>query len=692
MIPSNAEQDASLTTSPLTRLVAVLVCWLVPAVLWAPVTAGAHDVPGDPTDQLGILTGFDRLRQHTLGADTIEVWVCQLSASGSAVDAEVVAADLNEFLPGYMDWLSGGAKQLSFVAGGLVMLAGSTPDPAACLDAVEPVAAADAVASNGALLVFNVNYEELAGTPGDGSAFPANGRFGVVGANEVKFISTLDRAALAQVVGHTMEFPHSLTGMLTDQFGNPVPDNEMDVMSRSTDMVGTPALNRYGAGWIEPSQVRVYAEAAIDVDVGPLGYLGSQLIVIPGPEPHTYAAIDVRVKSGFDANLPAEGVTVHFVDERSSVCGFEPHCSGIDRLVTPADAFPFGEQHVHGVGDTFSVYGIEVGVLDRLGGVFTVAVGDVPFGFPPDAQLQLNALTETAVTLSWPSALGAEDYEVSGAMGTSVVTAPSITLNGLAPGTVYDLGVVGRKGAERTAPLTLQVKTLAAGGSRIGLQNPAAGFWSLVENDAGLNGFYYGTPGDLAMACDWNGDGIDTVGLYRPTDGFLYLRNSNNQGPGEIEIFYGEPADIPVCGDWNGDGVETPGVYRPRNATFYLRNSNTQGFADIEFIFGNPGDVPFAGDWDGDGVDTVGLYRQTTGFVYITNENKFGVAEFEAFYGNPGDRFVVGDWDGNGLDSFGIFRPSDQTFYLSNIVGQAIADIQIVAGDQNTVPVAGVWD
>lgn len=48
------------------------------------------------------------------------------------------------------------------------------------------------------------------------------------------------------------------------------------------------------------------------------------------------------------------------------------------------------------------------------------------------------------------------------------------------------------------------------------------------------------------------------------------------QGDNLVHI---EPDD-----DWN--------AYRPSDGKVYLRNSNTPGIADIEFFFGDPDDVP----------------------------------------------------------------------------------------------------
>jgi hypothetical protein len=74
-------------------------------------------------------------------------------------------------------------------------------------------------------------------------------------------------------------------------------------------------------------------------------------------------------------------------------------------------------------------------------------------------------------------------------------------------------------------------------------------------------------------------------------------------------FYFGNPGDSPFMGDWDCDGIETPGLYRQSDGFVYLRNSNTEGIADYEFFFGNPGDVPIVGDFDGDGCDTGRWWR-----------------------------------------------------------------------------------
>ena len=231
------------------------------------------------------------------------------------------------------------------------------------------------------------------------------------------------------------------------------------------------------------------------------------------------------------------------------------------------------------------------------------------------------------------------------------------------------------------------------GADRVALHDPRSGVWHLAESDGAVSSFYYGNPRDIPYSGDWDGDGVVTLGLYRQSTGFLFLRNSNTQGIADIEIFYGDPGDIPIAGDWDGDGIDTVGIFRPSDARFYLRNTNTQGIADLDFQFGDGGDFPVAGDWDGDGIDTVGVYRPSTRTLYLTNSRETPTADITFSYTGAaaGDRIVAGDWDDDGIDTIGLYRPSDGTFYLRDTFTQSSANIVIEMGDSWMNPVAGWW-
>ena len=200
----------------------------------------------------------------------------------------------------------------------------------------------------------------------------------------------------------------------------------------------------------------------------------------------------------------------------------------------------------------------------------------------------------------------------------------------------------------------------------------ANGRWSVFGSLGDIDPltFFFGDPGDVPFMGDWDGDGIATPGLYRQSDGYVYLRDSNTQGIADREFYFGDPGDIPLAGDWNGNGRDTVSIYRTSDARVYIINElgldgGALGAADYSYGFGNPGDRPFTGDFDGDGIDTVGLYRQSTGFVYFRDSLSTGVADLSFFYGDPGDHIIAGDWDGDGDDTVAVYRPSNDRLYVN---------------------------
>ena len=201
-------------------------------------------------------------------------------------------------------------------------------------------------------------------------------------------------------------------------------------------------------------------------------------------------------------------------------------------------------------------------------------------------------------------------------------------------------------------------KLLACDWDGDGIDTPAwflNGTWAIInKNVAGAEVWYatFGQKGDIPVCGDWNGDGKDTIGVFR--NGVFLLRNINTGGTPDVQFAYGAPSDQPVVGDWNGDGKDTVGVFR--DGAFYLRNSNTSGAADYAFGYGDPGDQPLSGDWNGDGSDTIGIWRN--GALYLANRNITGIADYVFGYGDPGDAAIIGDWDNNGTDELGVVRAS----------------------------------
>jgi hypothetical protein len=296
---------------------------------------------------------------------------------------------------------------------------------------------------------------------------------------------------------------------------------------------------------------------------------------------------------------------------------------------------------------------------------------------------------------------GASVTKVTGSGNTYTVTANTGSGNGtirldvvdkdsIQDGSNNPLGGVGEGNGSYTSG---EVYTILKnnGADTTGVFRPSNG--ALYLKNSNTSGFAdvqinYGLGGDYPVVGDWDGNGTVTIGIYR--NGSFYLRNSNSIGFADMVFSFGIPGDQPVAGDWDGDGVDTIGVYRPSNGQFLLRNSNTEGAAEISFYLGNVGDVGIAGDWNGDGKDTTGVFRPSNGVIFLKDSNDTGFADYALNYGLPGDQPVMGDWDNDGIDTIGIYR--NGTFYLRNENTNGFAEIVFGLGNPGDIPIAGNWD
>jgi hypothetical protein len=203
---------------------------------------------------------------------------------------------------------------------------------------------------------------------------------------------------------------------------------------------------------------------------------------------------------------------------------------------------------------------------------------------------------------------------------------------------------------------------------------------------------------DRPVAGDWNNDGMDTIGIWRSSNGNFILRDGNPFGT-NYQFQYGKSGDLPVVGDWDGDGDTTVGIYRASNASFYLENTLTSSSSEWLFSFGAAGDIPVGGDWNGDGIDSVGVFRPSNSTFYLRNEKSAGAPDATISFGASGDLPVVGDWDNDGDDTIGVYRPSQGFFYLRNSNSAGAADLSLNFGISllgqvvtKALPIAGDWD
>ena len=358
---------------------------------------------GQQADPLGLIAGYDITTHYSLGDDFWEVWVCESPDGDLDISAsEIVKVFQSELVP-YFDWLSGGRYRPVFRAGNPGRVAASGFQP--CLDEVAGHVGAGV---EGVVTVVNQETGFARGDPGgtfgrsrgggpweivqEATLFPESGRSVNAGG---EMVSPSLISIIAHEFGHTLWFPHSY------RFDPGEYDNPMDILSDAEAapslQVGTIAINRYAAGWIDQEDVEVYpGEGRTRYMLAPPGVTGTQMLVLRSGE-GGFMTLGARVKKGYDAGLPIEGVESYFIDTVTSDCGAPGNipCFGLRRptqavAVNPTVPLDFHDEfaHVLEVGNGFMYGDISVEVVERRGDIFVVEVADDPLesmsgGSPP---------------------------------------------------------------------------------------------------------------------------------------------------------------------------------------------------------------------------------------------------------------------------------------------------------------------
>lgn len=193
---------------------------------------------------------------------------------------------------------------------------------------------------------------------------------------------------------------------------------------------------------------------------------------------------------------------------------------------------------------------------------------------------------------------------------------------------------------------------------------------------------------------DWNGDNVSTPGMFRPSNGFVYLANTNATQVAPIEFFFGVGGDIPLSGDWDGDGRDALSIYRPSNGRMYVSNKLQTQFAEFDFRFALSGSVPFAGDFNGDGLDDLGLYRDSDGLVAMRfMGSTAGTPDAQFYVGSNAETVIAGDWSGNGTDTVAWHNDAEGRWYFRLANVQGAADHVLRAGPRGArvTPISGRW-
>lgn len=167
---------------------------------------------------------------------------------------------------------------------------------------------------------------------------------------------------------------------------------------------------------------------------------------------------------------------------------------------------------------------------------------------------------------------------------------------------------------------------------------------------------------------DFNGDGVDDVGLRRISTGMWYFRPGprfNSQWSYAWES--GKGTDLqPITGDFNGDGVDDIGLRRISTGMWYFRPGPGFTSQSTYTWAGGTHLEPFVGQFDGDRVSEIGLRRISTGMWYFRPGPTYAAQRTYTWSsGSDTDvQPIVGDFNGDGVDEIGLRRIATGMWYF----------------------------
>lgn len=197
-----------------------------------------------------------------------------------------------------------------------------------------------------------------------------------------------------------------------------------------------------------------------------------------------------------------------------------------------------------------------------------------------------------------------------------------------------------------------------------------AGSWFIDRNsdrafDPATEQKGWGSPSDIPVAADWNGDGSDELAVF--TNGVWFIdRNGDFTFDPATEIQgWGASGWIPISGDWDGDGDADLGAIDPSAMVWFRDMNGDFAFDPVTEIhgWGSPGDIPLARDWNGDGKTSMGVFSGGVWFIDFDGDNAFHPATDIRGWGVAGWTPVAGDWDGDGDDDLGAIDPASMVWF-----------------------------
>ncbi len=195
---------------------------------------------------------------------------------------------------------------------------------------------------------------------------------------------------------------------------------------------------------------------------------------------------------------------------------------------------------------------------------------------------------------------------------------------------------------------------------------------------------------------DFDGDGVDDIGLYRRSNGEWHIKSvKKNDVLHSRHVYGGQASDMPVVGDFDGDGFSDIALYRHSDGQWHIKSVKKNDVLHSGHSYGGQdSDTPLVGDFDGDGADDIAVYRRSNGEWHIKSVKKNDVLHSRHVYGGQAsDMPVVGDFDGDGFDDIAVYRRNNGEWHIKSVKkNDVLHSRHSYGGFDSDIPMAGDFD
>ena len=221
-------------------------------------------------------------------------------------------------------------------------------------------------------------------------------------------------------------------------------------------------------------------------------------------------------------------------------------------------------------------------------------------------------------------------------------------------------------------------------------------FTKVLASSSGFFGYDLSSSNDKITALDYNNDGREDLALYRPGSRIFYLYQSDGNGTFTRRIASGSgiggydlnsTLDQIISLDYDGDGFEDLGCYRPGSRFFYLlRSLGNASFSRVlasstgvgAYDLNSSADRLVKLDVNNDGKDDIACYRPGQRIFYLLRSegntsfttliaSSNGVMQYD--FNESTDKVVAFDYNRDGATDLLCYRPGAGTIYFGRAVG-----------------------